>query len=124
MNKCKTLETIYDRYVPVVYGIALKYSSSISEAEKIVCDVFINLKLEDLKSLKSISIMQFLVSETIVLCRKEKRPFNLNDADIEKESLVNKIMFQKRSIEDLCNDKNKSRAELFKEVRNEFQSRS
>lgn len=124
MNKCETLETLYDRHVRAVYGAALKYSSNIAEAEKIVCDVFRNLNLEEINNLKNISICHFLVSETIKLCRKEKREFKLTDGQDEKPSLINKIIYHQKSLDDLCNENKQSRWELFKEVRNELQSRS
>lgn len=123
MNKCETLETLYDRHVRTVYGIALKYSSNIDEAEKIVCEVFRNLNLEEVNNLKYISVCHFLVSKTITLCRKEKREFKMDDTP-DKQSFVNKIMYHKKSLDDLCDENKQTRSELFKEVRNEFQSRS
>jgi DNA-directed RNA polymerase specialized sigma24 family protein len=124
MNKCETLETLYDRHVRTVYGIALKYSRSVAEAEKIVCDVFRNLNLEEINSLKNVSICHFLVSKTIKLCRKEKREFKENEVQDDKQSFVNKIMYHQKPLDEICDENKQSRSELFRDVRNEFQSRS
>lgn len=123
LNKYPALEELYDKYGRTVYGIVLRFKISIPEAEEIVCELFRNLDLKEIEQLKNSSVRQFLISHTIEFVRNKKGEIKM-ESDLHKATYMNEILYKQKSLEELCNDNQKSRAELFKAVRRELQMRS
>ncbi|MBK6397878.1 MAG: hypothetical protein IPN61_01505 [Bacteroidetes bacterium] len=123
LNRYPALEELYDKYGRTVYGIVLRFKISIPEAEEIVCELFRNLDLKEIEQLKNISVRQFLISHTIEFVRNKKGEVKM-ESDLHNVTYMNEILYKQKSLEELCNDNQKSRAELFKAVRRELQMRS
>jgi len=123
LNRYPALEELYDKYGRTVYGIVLRFKISIPEAEEIICELFRNLDLKEIEQLKNISVRQFLISHTIEFVRNKKGEVKM-ESDLHNVTYMNEILYKQKSLEELCNDNQKSRAELFKAVRRELQMRS
>ena len=123
LNRYPALEELYDKYGRTVYGIVLRFKISIPEAEEIVCELFRNLDLKEIEQLKNISVRQFLISHTIEFVRNKKGEVKM-ESDLHNVTYMDEILYKQKSLEELCNDNQKSRAELFKAVRRELQMRS
>lgn len=122
LDKSETLETLYNKYGRIVYGIILKLTPNVDDAERIFCEVYKGIDLNKINDQGNISVYNSLILKAIQIVRNENAEINLKPVSIEKIKYLSELFFQTKSLDDLCKENKESRAELFKKVRMELQT--
>ena len=119
-----TIENIYDKYSPMIYGIALDISSTQSEAESILISTFHKAYKQNLIKKSSHFLCASLIKLTIQTAREQLKTKNIiKIKQFENASLLHNLLCDQLNLEDFCSENNLSRNQLAKQIREELSSK-
>ena len=101
-------EIIYDKYCPMLYGIALEICHSKKKAEELLMSTFRKIKQEDISQEKypafCITLMRLIIKTAQQLYpEKFKNSFRLKQ--FENTPLINHLICDQVSLQDYCREK-------------------
>ncbi len=117
-------ENIYDRYSPMLYGIALQLCPATKKAEEILVLTFKkiekqNLSFDNNKPLSIILIKLIIETAQDELSRGKTR-CNFKIKLFENTPLIHQLLVQQNSVANYCIDNNISRHQALLNIRDEF----
>jgi len=99
-NNPEGWEQLYDKYAPVMYGIICTYTTDKSLADKILIDLFIRLKEEEILPKMNFTLCIFILRYTYTNTRAElkKRGIYYTESPIETNSVIHTLYSQSLKI--------------------------
>lgn len=118
-----TLENMYDKYSPMLYGIAAEIASSQKEAEQILLTTFQKAHRNDLIEKNKHSLCASLIKLTIQTAHEQLKPKNnFKLKQFENTPLLHKLLCEQINLEDHCTENKITRTQVLKQIRKEFNS--
>jgi hypothetical protein len=119
------IESIYDAYGPMLYGIALELAAGVNQADEILARTFAkirkqNLFTEDQSSVCARLIRLLIESAQEVLDTRQTE--NIKLKHFEKTPLIHKLLCEQANITDYCEESKLTRLEAGKKLREELMS--
>jgi len=125
MTKC-TLDSIFSIYSPLLFGIALKLSSSQKDAEKILINTFKTFYQTSLIEQKNPSTIVILTKLLINTANRELisqgSKNDVNIIELENTSLLQNLIFGKEILESHCPQNRQQRMAVAKTIRKSIMS--
>ena len=116
-------ESIYEKYSPFLYGVAMQIISDKNKAEQILIGTFKKIAEQNITKDKHPNYCIILIRLTLKTA-KDKFPLikanNLNFHFFEKSPLVHQLVYSDTPIEDICIEKNIEHNNRFEIIRNEY----
>ena len=123
MMSHSNFENIYDKYCPMLYGIALQICHSKRKAEELLIRTFTKIHEQDINYDKypvyCITLMR-LVIKTAQELYPEKFNTNFRLKQFENTPLLNQLICDQISLQDYCNKKYLTQQEALQIIRKEF----
>lgn len=120
----KTFEDIYDKYSPMLYGIALEISTSESEGEEILISTFQKVHSQNLIQSTNYSIcgtlIKLLIQSAHEILNNNQGKINFKIKIFENTPLLHKLLCEQINFNDHCRDNSLSHAEAINQIRREF----
>lgn len=123
MMSYSNFESIYDKYCPMLYGIAVEICHSQKKAEELLMTTFRKIHKEDISQEKypayCITLMRLIIKTAQCLYpEKFKSCFRLKQ--FEKTPLINHLICDQISLQDYCKEKYLTQQEALQIIRKEF----
>ncbi|MEJ7646456.1 MAG: hypothetical protein WKF87_17795 [Chryseolinea sp.] len=119
-----TFEATYDRYSPVLYGLALEIASTEQEAEEILMSTFEKAYQQKIFDHIGSSVLVTLIKLMIQLAYDKLYPdqqmFALKLKCFENTPMLHRAFCEPKGFECYCNENRLSRADGFRQMRSEF----
>lgn len=116
-------ESIYEKYSPILYGVALQIISDKNKAELILIETFKKIVEQNITKDKHPNYCIILIRLTIKTAQDKFPLDKTNKSDFhffEKSPLVNHLVYTDTPIENICIEKNIEHNNRFEIIRNEF----
>ena len=122
----KTLENTYDTYSPMLYGIAVNYSSSLNKADEILICTFQKLYGLQTTEQRQPSLCITLIKLTIQTAY-ERNPatntgYEYKKKKFEQIPMLYNLLCKKTSLHDLCKENNLTRMDAVTQMKQEINS--
>ena len=117
-------ENIYDKYSPIVYGIALEISPTTEIAEQILFRIFQEVYTQNLFEQNHPSLCVTLIKLVFQIAHEQlphsqvKNNFKLNQ--FENTLILHKLLCEQLNLEVYCKNNKLTRVEIAKKIREEF----
>ena len=116
-----TFDKLYDKYCPILYGIALEISSSQKEAEQILASTFEIAHARKLIEKNKHSLCAELIKITIQSAYEHLKPINsFRLKQLENLPLLQKFLCDKKITDTLEFEKGENRTQIARQIRYEF----
>jgi hypothetical protein len=125
LNQNPAIEALYDRYSPMLYGIALQVSPTQSEAEEILIRTFqkigtLKLAQGNNRPIPCISLIKMTIEAAHELLGSFCN--NIKLKQFESTPILHKLLCEQMSIDNYCEENGIDRANAAKMIRVEFAS--
>ncbi len=125
MNSYKTtLRGLYDKYILMLFSIALEISPSTQEAESIIVKAFQNIDLQKVLQQKPSLLGMTLIKTLMQTARHEFFPGqdknNFKLKRFQKTPLLHQIFCEQAGMKNYCEENNITTQEAMKQLRHEW----
>ena len=119
-----TIESLYNKYSKMVYGIALEISPSHKEAEFILIKTFKKVHQQNIINQVSSSIcvtlIKFVIQTAHEVLMPEELKHNFKLKCFENSPLLHQLLCEQISVDDICVKHELTPLDVSKKVREEF----
>ncbi len=113
-------QELYNIYSSVMYGAALKISTSQKDAEQILITSFQKLQQQNVNQKNYSSLCLTIVKLTVETAKELKQKGHIRLRELESTSILEKILFKNISLENICKQNDLSQPEALKKIREEI----
>ena len=118
-NHTRAFEEVYDRYSPMVYGIALEIAPE-GEADEILVATFVRLHKNNLIRYQAHSICVTLLKLTIQTAREQLNRNDIKIRKLENTPMLHRLLCDGISIEDYAKENNMTPGQAADQHNREF----
>lgn len=120
----KTIESLYDKYSGMLYGIALEISPTTEQADIILINTFKEIHVKNIKKQENASICSTLIKLLIQTAHNTLKPneliHNFKLKRFENSPFLQLLLCEQVSMENICSKNRLSILEVSQKIHEEF----